>query len=121
MKVVKGYGSLSMTAIDVVILPHEIARRLPKYPLVPAVLLGRLAVDRSCHGAGIGSFLLVDAMRRSLCNEIAWAMIVVDAIDDKAIAFYERYGFSHLVDHPSKLYILRSEVERAVELANRGL
>ena len=90
-----GYYTLSSYGIDVGDLPVEVVKKLPRYPLVPATLLGRLAVDRSFQGQGIGEFLLMDALRRALIQsaEIAAAAVVVDAIDAGAIKFYRHFGF----------------------------
>jgi len=90
-----GYYTLSSYGIDVGDLPVEVVKKLPRYPLVPATLLGRLAVDRSFQAQGIGEFLLMDALRRALIQsaEIAAAAVVVDAIDAGAIKFYRHFGF----------------------------
>ena len=66
-----GYYTLSATSVNVAELPARITRKLPRYPLVPATLLGRLAVYRRYQGKGYGRFLLADALFRSLRNEIA--------------------------------------------------
>ncbi|MBK0506674.1 GNAT family N-acetyltransferase, partial [Klebsiella pneumoniae] len=79
------------------------ARRLPRYPLVPAVLLGRLAVDRKHQGKGYGRFLLADALGRAVRSEIASFAVVVDAKDEAARRFYERESFLSFPDQPMKL------------------
>src|SRR4026207_1899423 len=78
-----GYYTLSSYGIDVGDLPADVAKKLPRYPLIPATLLGRLAVDRRYPGQGIGEFLLLDALHRALVQsaEIAAAAVFVDAID----------------------------------------
>lgn len=90
-----GYYTLSSYGIDVGELPADIAKKLPRYPLIPATLLGRLAVDRRYQGQGIGEFLLMDALRRALSQStgIAAAAVVVDAIDEGAAKFYRHFGF----------------------------
>ena len=90
-----GYYTLSSYGIDVGDLPVEVVKKLPRYPLIPATLLGRLAVDRSFQAQGIGEFLLMDALRLALIQsaEIAAAAVVVDAIDAGAIKFYRHFGF----------------------------
>jgi GNAT superfamily N-acetyltransferase len=89
-----GYYTLSSYGIDVGELPADVARRLPRYPLIPATLLGRLAVDRRHQGQGIGEFLLLDALHRALLQsaEIAAAAVVADAIDARAAKFYQYFG-----------------------------
>ena len=67
--------------------------------MVPATLLGRLAVAQSFRGERLGEFLLMDALHRSLAlsEEIASVGVVVDAIDESAVAFYRHYGFFELL------------------------
>jgi GNAT superfamily N-acetyltransferase len=90
-----GYYTLSSYGIDVGQLPADVVRKLPRYPLIPATLLGRLAVDRRFQGQRVGEFLLMDALHRALeqSAEIAAAAVVVDAIDVGAVRFYEHFGF----------------------------
>lgn len=99
-----GYYTLSSTAVKLAELPDTVARRLPRYPLVPATLLGRLAVDRRFQGRGYGRFLLADALLRVVRSEIASFAVVVDAKDDTARRFYERESFLPLLDEPLKLF-----------------
>ena len=101
---VGGYYTLSATAVKLADLPADVARRLPKYPLVPATLLGRLAVDRQHQGKGYGRFLLADALGRAVRSEIASFAVVVNAKDEAARRFYERESFLPLPDQPMKLY-----------------
>jgi len=90
-----GYYTLSSYGIDVGELPADVVKKLPRYPLIPATLLGRLAVDRRFQGQRIGEFLLMDALHRALeqSAEIAAAAVVVDAIDAGAVKFYQHFGF----------------------------
>lgn len=99
-----GYYTLSATAVKLTDLPDQTARRLPRYPLIPATLLGRLAVDRRFQGKGYGRFLLADALYRVARNEIASFAVIVDAKDEAARRFYERESFSPFVDQPMKLF-----------------
>jgi GNAT superfamily N-acetyltransferase len=82
-----GFYTLSSAALRLQELPEGITKRLPRYPLVPATLIGRLAIDRRYHGQGWGSFLLLDALHRCATTDIASFAIVVNAIDDEARAF----------------------------------
>lgn len=66
-----GFYTLAATSVALAVLPEPVAKRLPRYPAVPAALMGRLAVDRSCHGKGYGQLLLMDAFSRTLKSEIA--------------------------------------------------
>ena len=63
---VLGYYTLSASVLDASELPDILARKLPRYPQLPVTLLGRLAIDQSMKGNGMGQFLLMDALRRSL-------------------------------------------------------
>jgi GNAT superfamily N-acetyltransferase len=101
---VGGYYTLSSTALMLTELPREITRRLPRYPLVPATLLGRLAVDLRYRGRGYGRFLLADALHRAVRSQIASFAVVVDAKDDAVRRFYERESFLPLPDQPRKLF-----------------
>lgn len=101
---IAGYYTLSSTSVQFGELPEQTVRKLPKYPLVPATLLGRLAVDRRRQGKGYGRFLLADALYRAVQNEIASFAVIVDAKDDNARRFYEREGFVPFPDRPMKLF-----------------
>ncbi len=101
---IAGYYTLSSTALGLGELPEKLSRKLPRYPLVPATLLGRLAVDRRHQGKGYGRFLLADALHRALRSEIASFAVVVDAKDDDAKRFYERESFLPFPDQPTKLF-----------------
>lgn len=101
---IAGYYTLSSTSVQLDELPEQAARKLPKYPLVPATLLGRLAVDRRHQGKGYGRFLLADALYRAAQSEIASFAVIVDAKDENARRFYERESFLPFPDQPMKLF-----------------
>ena len=86
---------------------------MPHYP-IPAVLLGRLAVDRSVQGKGLGEFLLVDALKRvaAASQTIGVHAVLVDALHEAAAAFYAAYGFVPLVDRPLTLFLPLATVRR---------
>ena len=92
------FYTLSASAVYIGDLTEIIAKKLPKYPLVPVTLLGRLAIDKPYQGQGLGDFLLMDALYRCKVSaeQIASLAVIVDAIDNKAEAFYQRYGFEFL-------------------------
>ncbi len=104
---VVGYYTLSAFSINLPQLPASQIKKLPKYPAVPATLLGRLAADRGHRGRRLGECLLMDALARSLRTsaEIASYAVVVDAKNDEASAFYRRYGFVPLKDYPNRLFL----------------
>lgn len=112
---VGGYYTLSATALRLTELPDRTARKLPRYPLVPATLLGRLAVDRRHQGRGYGRFLLADALHRCVSSEIASFAVVVDAKNDSARQFYERESFLALPDQPTRLFRPMSDIQRLFE------
>jgi len=101
---VAGYYTLSSTAVNVGDWPAATVRKLPRYPVIPATLLGRLAVDRRYQGNGSGRFLLADALFRSVRSEIASFAIIVEAKDENARRFYERESFLPFPDQPLKLF-----------------
>ncbi len=101
---IAGYYTLSSTSVELGELPEQTVRKLPKYPLVPATLLGRLAVDRRQQGKGYGRFLLADALYRAARSEIASFAVIVDAKDDNARRLYERESFVPFPDQPMKLF-----------------
>lgn len=101
---VGGYYTLSATAINVGEWPAAVVRKLPRYPLIPATLLGRLAVDQRYQGKGYGRFLLADALHRALRSQIASFAVIVDAKDETAQKFYERESFLPFPDRPLKLF-----------------
>jgi GNAT superfamily N-acetyltransferase len=104
---VLGYYTLSASVLTLADLPDELARRLPRHPQLPVTLLGRLAVDQSTKGQGLGEHLLLDALRRSLAHsdQIAAMAVVVDAKDERAASFYRHYGFLTLQGRPSRLFV----------------
>lgn len=104
---VAGFYTLSQYAVDLAQLPEALAKRLPKYPEVPATLLGRLAVSERFKGHGLGEFLLLDALSRSLeqSRHIASAAVIVDAKDEAARRFYEHFGFLSLPGTPNRLFL----------------
>lgn len=113
---VLGYYTLSATSFSKKSLPEKEAKRLPHYP-IPAALLGRLAVDRSCQGQKLGKYLLFDAFRRVLqaAETLAVYALVVDAKSGDARAFYEHYGFVRFPEAPSRLFIPIETLRRATE------
>ena len=111
---VLGYYTLSALSIHVGEWPANVARKLPRYPAVPATLLGRLAVDLRLRGKGAGEHLLMDALRRAFeaSREVASVAVVVDAKDEKATAFYRRYDFIPFADHPNRLFLPMGTIEQ---------
>jgi len=94
-----GYHALAMGSVAHSSAPSRLRRGMPDP--VPVVILVRLAVDRSEQGNKLGGHLLVDALRRGVRGgqEFGARAVVVDAIDDRAAAFYRHFGFHDLEGH----------------------
>ena len=106
-KTILGYYTLSALSVDLGDLPADVARKLPSYPVVPATLLGRFAVDRHHQGHGIGESLLMDALRRvnEQSTQIATVAVIVDAIDQQAMQFYRHFDFLPFPERPTRLFL----------------
>jgi predicted GNAT family N-acyltransferase len=115
--VILGYYTLSAYSVQLSELPEAIARKLPRYPLLPATLLGRLAIGSLRRGKNLGRLLLMDALYRSWRNtaEAASVGVLVEALDDTARAFYLHHEFTELQDHPNKLFIAMATIEKALK------
>jgi GNAT superfamily N-acetyltransferase len=109
---VGGYYTLSATSVQLGELPERTSRRLPRYPQVPATLLGRLAVDRRQQGRGYGRFLLADALHRAARSEIASFAVIADAKHEAAPRFYLRESFLPMPDQPLKLFLPMADIRR---------
>lgn len=111
-KRVNGYFTLASGSISFQDLPVKIAKRLPKHP-VPVVLLARLAIDQTVQGLGLGKLLLMDALRRCLdvSRELGIYAVEVQAIDEEAKRFYEKFGFVCLRDDGLHLYLPIKTIE----------
>ncbi len=102
---IAGYYTLASASIALTDLPADVAKRLPRYPSIPAVRLGRLAVDQAFQGRGVGGVLLADALARALRADIAAYALVVDAKDETAAAFYRHHGFIAFASQPLTLFL----------------
>lgn len=102
---VVGFYTIASASIPATDLPKEIAKRLPRYPVLPAIRIGRLAVDQKSQGQGVGGVLLVDAMLRALRAEISGFTLLVDAKNERAAAFYRHHGFMRLQDASNTLFL----------------
>jgi len=111
---VAGFYTLANTAIQFAELPPTQARRLPRYPQVPATLLGRLAVHVRHRQRGLGEFLLFDAMHRCLESSRTSASfaLVVDAKDEAAKRFYLHYGFKTIPGVANRMFLPMQDIER---------
>ncbi|MET7000222.1 GNAT family N-acetyltransferase [Chitinophaga defluvii] len=104
---IKGYYTLSSSSINKALVPGDILKKMPPaYHHLPVTLLGRLAVDNSYKGQGLGELILLDALKRSFENSLTIGSIavVVNPLDEDAIKFYAKYGFILLPDS-GKMFI----------------
>ena len=106
------FYTLSSSIIPVDELPADLMKRLPRYGQLPVTLLGRLAVDRSAAGQGVGEFLLVDALRRSLeaAQQIAATAVIVDAKNEQAERFYRHFDFQPFQQTPLRLFLPMTQI-----------
>ena len=114
---VTGYYSIATSSLPLTDIAAATAKKLPRYPLVPAVRIGRLAVASSQRGKGIGSGLLIDGIARSLRAELMAFAVVVDAKDDSASAFYKHHGFIAFASAPMSLYLPLAEAAKQLGLS----
>ena len=107
---IAGYYTLVSASILLVNLPTNMSKKLPRYPTVPAVRMGRLAVGRAFKGQGLSGALLADALDRAARSEIAAFALFVDAKDKVATNFYQHHGFIALPNSPRSLFLPLSTV-----------
>jgi GNAT superfamily N-acetyltransferase len=95
-----GFFTLSAFAVDQRAIPDQAKKNLPRYPLIGAALIGRLAVGSAHQGRGIGAILLAEALRKAYENAdiVGSSMVVVDALDEHAASLYEHRAFLKLPD-----------------------
>jgi hypothetical protein len=110
-KAVRGYFSLAPSSVEFRNVPPRFQEGLARYP-VPVILLARLAVDQRLQNRRIGESLLFDALERSLLasQAIGGVAVVVDALDDDARRFYEKYDLEQSPTNPKQLLILMTDV-----------
>ncbi len=107
------YYTLSSYTVEITELDNSLAKRLPRYPLLPATLLGRLAVDRNYRGQRLGELMLIDALKKSLVatEKVASLAVIAEAIDEKAVSFYRKYGFRSFTGNTMKLYMTMQSIK----------
>lgn len=111
---IAGYYTLSAASVNIGELPEKTAKKLPRYPLMPATLIGRLAVSKLYQKKGYGELLLMDALKRSLLStrEIGSVAVIVDAKDNAAREFYTYFQFIALEGHRNRLFLPMIVVEK---------
>jgi GNAT superfamily N-acetyltransferase len=117
-KRILGYYSVSIAQVSFEHLPPDVATGIPRYP-VPALRIGRLAVDRSAQGAGLGGSLLRHALLKALdlSRQVGTCVVLVDAIDESAKQFYIKFGFVPLLDLPLSLVLQIDTISKAYRMS----
>lgn len=112
---VVGYVSLTTGSVRRDEAPKRYARGMPAHP-IPTILVARLAVDHRHQGRQLGSRLLAEALRLAVVASDAAAarLVVVDAIDERAAAFYRKWGFIDVPENPFRLYRKISDIRRSL-------
>lgn len=112
-KSVLGYYTLSSSSVAFANIPAPIQQKLPRYP-IPVALIGKLAVDQSMQGQGLGAFLLMDALHRiaGVAEQVAIYAVEVHALDKFARDFYLKYGFRSFTDDPHHLFLPMATVKK---------
>lgn len=111
---IKGYYTLSAASVARRLLPREIIKKLPpSYSDLPAILLGRLAVSKNHQGQGLGELILIDALKRSYFTsmQVGSMAVIVDPLDEEAVAFYKKYDFILLPDS-GKMFLPMATIAR---------
>jgi predicted GNAT family N-acyltransferase len=107
------YYTLSSYTVDIAVLDEALAKRWPRYPQLPATLLGRLAVDNRQKGKRFGELMLMDALKKGLAasTHVASLAVIAEVLDERALSFYIKYGFQQFRQDPMKLYLSMKSVE----------
>lgn len=109
---VAGYFTLSAYSVPANEMPLDVLKRLPRYPVLPAALVGRLAVDARFQGRGLGAAMLADAALRVLRGDAKAFALLVEAKDESAAAFYQRHGFRRFANRPLSLFLPLETLKR---------
>jgi ribosomal protein S18 acetylase RimI-like enzyme len=104
---------LAATSVQATELPTEIRKRLPRYPALPAALIGRLAIDQHFRRQGLGSALIADAALRVLKGDVKAFALIVEAKDENAFAFYRHQGFQRFASRPNALFLPLGTAKKA--------
>jgi len=114
---IAGYYTIAATSIPTPDLPEVVTKKLPRSPSLPAIRIGRLAIDLRFQGQGLGGALFADATARGLRAEAAAFAVLVDAKNDAAVAFYEHHGFQRLASQPRSLFLAIATAGKAMSTA----
>lgn len=102
---IEGFYTLAATHVPIDALPPETTKKLPRYPVIPALLLGRLAVASKYQGQGLGRALVADAAIRTNSLGVGAFALIVDAKDESAVGFYEANGFELIPNQKRRLLL----------------
>jgi predicted GNAT family N-acyltransferase len=110
---IAGYFTLCAHGLAPGTVPEAARKYIPKYPVVSATLIGRLAISNDFQGTRLGSRLLAMALHRAYENAsvVGSSMVVLDAIDDRAARFYQAHGFIKLMDSMRLMVPMRTVAE----------
>ncbi|QEG43804.1 GNAT family N-acetyltransferase [Roseimaritima ulvae] len=100
-----GYYTLSSGGVSLADLPPQRQKGLPRYPSVPIARIGRLAIAKSEQERGLGGVLLFDAIKRASASSMGVYAVLVDAIDEQAVRFYQHHSFEVLESNPRILFL----------------
>ena len=111
---VLGYYTLSSIGIVPGELPDTVIKKLPRYPVLPGILIGRLARDAEFHSKELGHYLLVDALKRSfdISTQLGSVAVIVDAKNKKASEFYKSFGFLTFPDNKKRLFLPMGTIKK---------
>lgn len=113
---VVGFYTLSAMSVSRDSLTADIVKKIPKYP-VPAVLLGRLAADKTYQGKHLGKALIINAIKRVLSVSLTIGVyaLIVDAKNDTAASFYKHFGFIEFANNPKSLFLPLATMKNLVD------
>lgn len=112
---VAGFFTISAGAVELTRLPESLLKKVARYAQVPAAVIGRLAVDRRFKGQGLGGLLLIEALAMVVSGPLAVTVVLVDAKDEDAAAFYRKFGFAALQDvDPLKMFMTAKAARNAI-------
>jgi predicted GNAT family N-acyltransferase len=117
-KVIKGYYTLNNLSIPSAHWDDAFRKKYKlTYPAIPCTLIGRLAIDSSAQGKGLGEIMLFDSLKRAydVSRTIASFAVVVDSIDQTAKDFYKKYEFHELTDS-GRLYLPMKTIHNLITL-----
>jgi predicted GNAT family N-acyltransferase len=112
---IMGYYTLAAISILANDLPQDVLKKLPRYPVLPAALIGRLAIDKQYHRTGLGGVLLADAALRVLKSEVKAFALVVEAKDENAKAFYSHQGFLSFSNRAFSMFLPLETFKKALK------